>query len=150
MLSHLVVDASSVSAIWVTGKATPARVGRADNSEKYDGCFAPLDHDRQHVADRRAAQPPSANARRPPSIIRPPPRLFDEVGEHAELFGRERGGFDAAENDRAIREQLVAGLREPGDQFVGVGDVEPAVLVLGRALQDDDLRCSCRLPRRGG
>ena len=73
---------------------------------------AVLDDDRQHLADRRAA--PAALGKRAPSAEhqQPAAALVDEVGEHAELLGREGRGLDAAEDDRAIGEQLFARLRE--------------------------------------
>ena len=40
--------------------------------------------------------------------------------------------------ERAIREQLLARLREPGDELVGIVDAQPDVLVVGRALQHDE------------
>ena len=80
-------------------------------------------HDRQHFADRRAA--PAAFGERSAAAEhqQAAAALADEVGEHAQLLGRERRRFDAAEDDRAVREQLLARLREAADQLVGVADV---------------------------
>ena len=106
-----------------------------------------VDHHRQHVADRRAA--PAAFGKRSPASQhqQAAAALVREVGQHAELLGRERRRFDAAQDDRAIGEQLFARLREPADQFVRRRDVAPPVLVLGGALQDDDLHVLVVLDR---
>jgi hypothetical protein len=106
-----------------------------------------LDDDRQHFADRRAA--PAAFGKRPPAAEhqQPAAALVDEVGEHAQLLGREGGGFDAAEDDRAVREQLLARLREAAEQLVLVADVAAPVLVLGGPQQDRDLQVLVVLDR---
>ena len=87
MSSHFVVDASSVSAICVTGNIAPARVGRTDNSVEVRRLLRAVDDDRQHFADRRAA--PAAFGERAPAAEhqQPAAALADEVGEHPELLG---------------------------------------------------------------
>ena len=99
-----------------------------------------LDDDRQHVADRCAA--PAALGKRPAAAEhqQPAAALVDEVGNHAELLGRERRRFHAAENQAAVLEQLFARLREAADQLVGRGDRLAVVLVLGRPVERHDLQ----------
>src|SRR3970282_190445 len=65
--------------------------------------------------------------------------LLDEVRDHAELIAGERARLDAAEDQAAIREQLFARLREAAEQVLGIVHVDPEVLVVGGALERDDL-----------
>ena len=138
-------DSCSVAASCVTGKLEPARVGRTLRCVKYSGAFPRagglgVEFDRQHFGDRRPG--PSAFGERSPAAEhqQAAAALADEVGEHPQLLGRERRRFDAAEDQRAVLEQLVARLREAADQLFGAADVLPVVLVLGGAQQADDLQ----------
>ena len=58
------------------------------------------------------AQPPSANDRRPPSISRPPPRLPTKSAIIRSWSGENEAASTLPRMMRAIREQLVARLRE--------------------------------------
>jgi len=62
---------------------------------------------RQHFGKRRAG--PSAFRKRPAPAEhdQAAAALADEIGEHAQLFGRERGRFDAAEDNGVILEQIL-------------------------------------------
>ena len=77
---HFAVDAFSVSASCVTGKVAPARVGCTDSCVKNGAVLLarpPLSNSTGSTSPTGVpAQPPSANARRPPSISSPPPRLL--------------------------------------------------------------------------
>ena len=137
------VDAFSAGAelrdriTWRRRASAGPRAARSTGAAPRAGC---VELDRQHFGDRRAG--PAAFGKRPAAAEhqQAAAALADEVGQHPELIGRERRGLDAAEDDRAIREQLFARLREAADQLVGAADVEPQVLVFGRPLQDDDLQ----------
>ena len=70
------VEAAGVAASSVSGNIAPSRVGRTCRSTKDGGPFrTPASMTTGETsASGVPAQPPSANARRPPSISRPPPR----------------------------------------------------------------------------
>ncbi len=97
-----------------------------------------VEHDRQHFAHGRAG--PAAFGKRSASAEhqQAAAALVHEVGNHPELVGRERRGFDAAENQAAILEQLLARLREAAHHFIRRRHVAAEVFVLGGPLQQDD------------
>src|SRR5207248_5768229 len=77
MSFHFALDAFSSAATWVTGNVAPARVGRALIHEKYFAFVVPFSSWTVSTSPTGVPpQPPSENARRPPSIRRPPPRLL--------------------------------------------------------------------------
>ena len=101
-----------------------------------------IDQQRQRVGDRRAAVAAFAERARAAEHQQAAAAAIDEVGNHLQLVAREGAGLDAAENQAAVLEQLVARLREAADQFVRILRLvaeEPHVLVVGGALQRDDL-----------
>ena len=76
MSSHFFADASSELARSVTGNVAPARVGRTLMSvARYFALEEPMTTGSTSPTGV-PAHPPSANARRPPSISRLPPRLL--------------------------------------------------------------------------
>ena len=105
------------------------------------------DHDGQHVGDRCAGvaalgeRPPAAEHQQASAAV------VDEVGDHAELIGREVVRLDAAEDETAVLEQLGAGARKAAGQIVRAVDIEPHELVLGGPLQDGDLQVLVVLDR---
>src|SRR5207245_2922055 len=83
---------------------------------------------RQHLGDRRS-RPTAFGERSPAAEHQQAAAAFtDVVGEHPQLLGRKGGRLDAAENHRAIGEQLLARRRTPADQFVGAADVTRTVV----------------------
>ena len=99
----------------------------------------PLDRDRQRVGDRRSRVAAFGERARPAEHQQPAAAPLDELADHAQLIAGERARFDAAENQAAVGEQLLARLRKAREQLLGIVDVEqPHVLVVRRALQRDD------------
>ncbi len=134
-------EASSVAAICDTAWPLPARVGRtARRVSGGSAAAAWREHDRQRVAERRAGEAAFAEGARAAEHQQPAAAPVDELGQHGELVAREGRRLDAAEHEAAVLEELVARLREAADQLLGVVDLEPQVLVVGRALQHDELQ----------
>ena len=109
-----------------------------------------LEDDRQHVGDRRAGVAALRERARAAEHQQPAAALLDEVRDHPQLVAGERAGLDAAENQAAVREQLLARLREAAEQLIGIVDAEAQVLVVGGALQRDQLQVLVVLRPRGG
>ncbi len=102
--------------------------GAPSTREKYGSAWRPAPARSRPAALRRPAcraQPPSANARRPPSISSPPPRLLTKSASMRSCSGVNDAASTLPRMMRAIREQLLARLREarrPASS--GVVDVE--------------------------
>ena len=98
-----------------------------------------IEHDGQHVGDRRARIP--ALGERPVAAQHQQPAAapVDEVGDHPELIRREVVRLDAAEDQAAVPEEVGARRREAPGQLVRPLDAEAEELVLGRALQQRDV-----------
>ena len=101
-----------------------------------------IDEQRQRVGNRRAAVSAFAKRTRTAEHQQAAAAPLDELGNHLQLIAREDAGFDAAEDQAAVLEQLFARLREPADELFGILRLvaeQPHVFVVGRALQRDDL-----------
>ena len=118
---HRASDAASVSAICVTACSCPAGSAPPSGARRSVGFGRRrprIDQQRQRVGDRRAAVAALGKRTRAAEHEQPAAALVDEVGDDLELVARERGGFDAAENQAAILEQLLARRREAGRELV--------------------------------
>ena len=104
-----------------------------------------------HLRERRAGVAAFGERARAAEQQQPAAAHVDELRDHPQLVGGERARLDAAEHEAAIGEQLLARLREAGGELdAGRVDVEAQVLVLGGALQRDQLEVLVvldRLPR---
>src|SRR5688572_33482467 len=63
--------------------------------------------------------------------------LAHKIGQHPQLLEGEERGFDAAEKDGPVAEQLFSRLRKSGDELETVLNAQPQELVLGGSLQRD-------------
>ncbi len=138
------VDAASVAAICVTPCASPARVGCTCSARPAA---------RRALRAGRSRMTGSASATGVPGVAafgeraraaehqQPAAAPLDELADHPQLIAGERASLDAAEDEAAIGEQLLARLRETGGELLRSSSTsEPQVLVVGRPLQRDDSR----------
>ena len=79
-----------------------------------------FEHDRQRVGDRRAGVSALGERAAAAEHQQPAAAALDELGDHPKLIAGERARLDAAENQAAIGEQLVACLRKAAGKLVGV------------------------------
>ena len=135
-------EAWSVAPICDTAWPLPARVGRTASrvTHRFGRRRHPLEGDRQGLADHGAGVAALAERARPAQHQQAAAALVDELAQHRQLVAGEGRRLDRAEHHAAVLEQLVAGLGEAADQLLGVVDLEPQVLVVGGALQHDQLQ----------
>ena len=99
-----------------------------------------LEDDGQRISDWRPGIAALRERPRPAQHQQSAAAALDELRHHAQLVASERAGFDAAENQSAVGEQLVARLGEAASELVRSVEHEPVVLVVGRAQQRHDLQ----------
>ncbi len=135
-------EAASVAAICDTAWPLPARVGRTARRVRggsAEGACAGQHH-RQRLAERGAGVAAFAERPRSAEHQQAAAALVHELGQHRQLVAGEGRRLDAAEDETAVLEELVAGLGEAAHEFLGVVDLEAQVLVVGGALQHDELQ----------
>ena len=101
----------------------------------------PLEHDRQGVGDRRAGVAALGERPRAAEHQQPAAAPLDELRHHPQLIAGERAGLDAAENQAAVGEQLVARLGKRRRRAAPACRRRSRyVLVVRRAQERDDLQ----------
>ena len=108
-----------------------------------------LDDHRQRIGNRRPGIAALGERSRAAEHQQAAAAALDELRHHAQLIAGERAGLDAAENQAAVREQLVARLGKPAGELLGRVDQQPVELVVRRPQERDDLQVLVVVARRG-
>ena len=95
--------------------------------------------DRQHVGQRRPGVAAFRQRRTTAEHNEAAAAHTHEVGQHAQLVGGEERGFDTAENDGAIAEQLGTAGGKAAQQIEAVAHAEAQELAFGAAHESYDL-----------
>ena len=117
-----------------------ARRAHRDLFDEVGARLGVFELNRQDVGDGGSRVPALRKRAAPAERQQASAALVHEVGDHALLVRRERGGLDAAQHQAPVREQLVARLRKSAGEVLGRVDVEAQELAVRRALQHHDLQ----------
>ena len=132
---HRSSDACSVAPSRMAGCIAPAAVGET-SSAKYSPLFSAERVTSTGITSASGAGVATFRERAPSAEQQQATAaLAHEIGKHAHLLEREERGFDAAEYDGSVGEQLFARFREAGDELETILHTKSQEFVLGGSLQ---------------